>query len=73
MPKIKLKDISTDPPAKVKKEYAVKELGQLKTRLAEMQNLLYASGKHSMLVIMQGMDASGKDGAIRNVFDTVNP
>ena len=39
----------------------------------ELQNLLYAEGKNSLLVILQGMDASGKDGAIRNVFGSLNP
>ncbi|MEJ7672755.1 MAG: PPK2 family polyphosphate kinase [Chitinophagaceae bacterium] len=38
-----------------------------------MQNLLYAENKHSLLVILQGMDASGKDGVIRNIFGHLNP
>ena len=39
----------------------------------ELQNLLFASNTYSMLVVIQGMDASGKDGAIRDVFRSVNP
>jgi len=41
--------------------------------LNELQNLLYAENKHSLLVVIQGMDASGKDGVIRNVFGSLNP
>jgi len=41
--------------------------------LNELQNLLYAESKHSVLVILQGMDASGKDGLIRDVFGKMNP
>jgi PPK2 family polyphosphate:nucleotide phosphotransferase len=41
--------------------------------LDELQNLLYAESKHSILVVVQGMDASGKDGTIRNVFGKLNP
>jgi PPK2 family polyphosphate:nucleotide phosphotransferase len=42
-------------------------------RLGTLQDLLYAEGRRSLLVILQGMDASGKDGAVRKVFDEVNP
>ena len=41
--------------------------------LQELQNLLFAENKHSMLVVIQGMDGSGKDGVIRNVFTSMNP
>jgi PPK2 family polyphosphate:nucleotide phosphotransferase len=42
-------------------------------RLGELQDALYAEGRQSLLVVLQGMDASGKDGAVRKVFDAVNP
>src|SRR5579862_5886141 len=42
-------------------------------KLGGLQDLLYAEGRRSLLVILQGMDASGKDGAVRKVFDAVNP
>jgi PPK2 family polyphosphate:nucleotide phosphotransferase len=42
-------------------------------KLGELQDLLYAEGRQSLLVILQGMDASGKDGTVRKVFDAVNP
>jgi PPK2 family polyphosphate:nucleotide phosphotransferase len=41
--------------------------------LADLQELLYAAGTHALLVILQGMDTSGKDGTIKNVMDPVNP
>ena len=45
----------------------------LRQELADLQELLYAAGTHSVLVILQGMDTSGKDGTIRNVMEPVNP
>ena len=45
----------------------------MKDRIAELQHLMYAEGKHSLLVILQGMDASGKDGAVRKVFGECSP
>jgi PPK2 family polyphosphate:nucleotide phosphotransferase len=45
----------------------------LEAELADLQELLFAAGRHSLLVILQGMDTSGKDGTIKNVMDPVNP
>jgi PPK2 family polyphosphate:nucleotide phosphotransferase len=42
-------------------------------RLIELQSLLYASASHSVLIVLQAMDAGGKDGAISHVFSGVNP
>jgi len=42
-------------------------------KLAELQQLHHAPGRHALLLIFQGMDASGKDGAIRHVMSGVNP
>jgi PPK2 family polyphosphate:nucleotide phosphotransferase len=41
--------------------------------LSDLQRLHYASNRHALLLIFQGMDASGKDGAIRHVMSGVNP
>ncbi len=73
MSRLKLKDIATTAPKKVNKETIKKENTKLQFRMEELQNLLYAQGKYSVLVILQGMDASGKDGVTRNVFEAVNP
>jgi len=42
-------------------------------KLAELQGVLYAESKRSLLVVFQAMDAGGKDGAIRHIFSGVNP
>ncbi len=46
---------------------------ELNDRLANLQTLLAAEGKHKVLVVLQGMDTSGKDGTIKHVFRTINP
>ncbi len=46
---------------------------KLKLRLAELQNRLRAEEKQSVLLLLQGMDASGKDGTAKSVFSAVNP
>ena len=42
-------------------------------RLSSLQQLLYASNRYALLLIFQGLDAAGKDGAIRHVMSGVNP
>jgi PPK2 family polyphosphate:nucleotide phosphotransferase len=44
-----------------------------RTLLAELQEVFYASQKHSLLIVLQGMDTAGKDGTIRHIFSGVNP
>lgn len=55
------------------KEQAEPELRRLRRRLAELQEKLYADGRYALLVVLQGMDAAGKDGVVRHVFRGVNP
>ena len=43
------------------------------TELSSLQQLLYASDSHAVLLIFQAMDAAGKDGAIKHVMSGVNP
>lgn len=73
MAEIRLKDISTRAPKDLDKEKTRDKTTKIIEELDELQNLLYAEGKYSVLVVIQGMDASGKDGAIRNVFGNLNP
>jgi PPK2 family polyphosphate:nucleotide phosphotransferase len=47
--------------------------GALATEINELQDMLFADGRYKLLVVLQGMDASGKDGTIRNVFGQVSP
>ena len=70
---IHLSEISTGPPADADKDIIHEATKQLRKRLAKLQHLLYAEQKHSLLVILQGMDASGKDGATRDVFGACSP
>lgn len=49
------------------------ELNRNRERLQELQQVLWAEGKHSLLVVLQAMDAGGKDGTIRHVMGGVNP
>jgi PPK2 family polyphosphate:nucleotide phosphotransferase len=55
------------------KKSALAVLDVNRKKLVEMQELFWASDTYAMLVILQGMDASGKDGVIRHVMSGVNP
>jgi PPK2 family polyphosphate:nucleotide phosphotransferase len=71
-------DLSRHDPGKTptfdgKKKEARAELERLNRRLEELQERLYADGGHKVLVVLQAMDAGGKDGTIRHVFEGVNP
>jgi len=69
----RLAHISTRAPENFDKKETKEETQKLLKQLDELQNLLYAESKHAVLVILQGMDASGKDGAIHKVFGALNP
>src|SRR5207245_1872901 len=49
------------------------KLGHDIARLAELQDVLYAERRHAVLVVLQGMDTSGKDGTVKHVMSGVNP
>ncbi|MBU6329412.1 MAG: polyphosphate kinase 2 family protein [Acidobacteria bacterium] len=55
------------------KEERAELLAELNERLGDLQQMLYAEAKHKVLVVLQGMDTSGKDGTIKHVFRTINP
>ena len=73
MAKINLDNIDTRAPKDLDKKEIKDKTEEILKELESLQNLLYAESKHSLLVILQGMDASGKDGAIRNVLGQMNP
>jgi PPK2 family polyphosphate:nucleotide phosphotransferase len=50
-----------------------KHLERVHERLSELHDRLYAEGRRSVLLVLQGLDASGKDGVIRSVFTGLNP
>ncbi len=58
---------------KGKKKDGLEELADLREKLDSLQEMLYAEHEHAVLVVLQGMDTSGKDGTIRRVFEGVNP
>lgn len=73
MTAIRLDQISTRAPEDLQKKDIKEKTKTILEELDELQNLLFAENKHSVLVILQGPDASGKDGVIRNVFGQMNP
>lgn len=73
MSRINLKEISTRAPKDFDKDETKATTRKILSELNDLQNLLFAENKHSVLVVIQGMDASGKDGVIRNVFTSMNP
>ncbi len=58
---------------KAVKQEALEILEKNRQKLVNMQELFWASGTYSLLIILQGMDAAGKDSAIRHVLSGVNP
>jgi PPK2 family polyphosphate:nucleotide phosphotransferase len=72
--KVKLKDYDPNYTDKhVDPDDAKEELAELGKELSDLQELLAAAQHHSLLIVLQGMDTSGKDGTIRHVFSHVNP
>jgi PPK2 family polyphosphate:nucleotide phosphotransferase len=72
--KVKLKKIATTPGKELdKKDDAQAALADDIAALQAAQEKLFAAGQHSILIILQGMDASGKDGAVSHVMSGVNP
>jgi len=71
--KIRLKDFDPDYTAGLKKTKAREKAQEHGERIGVLQQLLYANSSHAILLLFQGMDASGKDGSIRSVLSHVNP
>lgn len=75
---VDLSKINADDESLFKRGKGTKDDGRaavdkLNDELEALQELLFAEGKHKILVILQAMDTGGKDGVIRSVFDGVNP
>ena len=71
--KVRLADI--DPGAKpaLEKEEAAERVEALREKLAELQQMLYAEHKRSLLMVVQAMDTGGKDGAIKKICSGLDP
>ena len=71
---IKISEVPTSVPDVYKNKDAYKELLEEYTEnIFELQNMLYAHNKYALLLIFQGMDTAGKDGAIKHVMSGINP
>ena len=70
---IKITDIPTKPPENSTKGDFKKPMKKMLEKLADLQYLMQAEGKHSLLIILQGMDASGKDGITKKVIGACTP
>ncbi len=70
---IRLKDYSTRSPEGISKDDIKKEFKEICDKISDLQYKMMAEKKHSLLVIFQGMDSSGKDGATKNVFGECGP
>src|SRR5690242_12252167 len=57
----------------VRKEAAARAFEKIRERLSVLQYMLYAESRRAVLVVLQGIDAAGKDGTIRNVMSGLNP
>jgi PPK2 family polyphosphate:nucleotide phosphotransferase len=68
-----LSKTSTRAPKNSDKEKVKADLRNLQNRLHDLQAVMYAENKWSVLIVLQGLDASGKDGSVKNVFSGVNP
>jgi PPK2 family polyphosphate:nucleotide phosphotransferase len=71
--KVKLKDYDPSYDAGLDKDEGKARFAELNAELDMLQEELYAAGQHAVLMILQGMDTAGKDGAIRHVLQNVDP
>jgi PPK2 family polyphosphate:nucleotide phosphotransferase len=72
--KIRLKDWDPSEDSQFpEKDQAGEELDRLVSRLESFQEVLYAERKHALLIILQGMDTSGKDGTVSHIFGGIDP
>ncbi len=71
--KVRLVRCTTNATDDLTPEAAAAVLTAHRARLSNLQEVLYASQTHSVLIVLQGMDTSGKDGTISHIFSGVNP
>ena len=72
--KIKLKDYDAEYSGEYKRKSEIKDrMAEIQKQMRKLQELFYAESKHALLIILQAIDAGGKDGTIRHVMSGVNP
>ncbi len=70
---IRLKDFNPDFHERLDKDETREKSLKVCQRIGELQELLHADARQALLIVLQGMDASGKDGTVRHVLQSVNP
>ncbi len=71
--RVRLDDISAEPPEGMTREKAEKRFASLGQELFDLQDAMYGAKVHSALVVLQGRDGAGKDGSIKHVVGCLNP
>ena len=71
--KVNLKNFNTDYTGSLQKEQSKIELDELHLKMSKLQYKLHAEKKQGLLIVLQAMDAGGKDGTIRDVMHGFNP
>jgi PPK2 family polyphosphate:nucleotide phosphotransferase len=71
--RVNLKKIPTEVDGGLERDQAEEQLARWQERLFDLQELLYADRRFALLVVLQAMDAGGKDSTIRTVFGHINP
>jgi PPK2 family polyphosphate:nucleotide phosphotransferase len=70
---VKLNKLSTEPPKGISREEAEARLHKLGEEIFDLQDLLWGARTHAVLIVLQGRDTAGKDGAIKHVVGALNP
>ena len=71
--KVRLDELSAEPPKGMTREKAEKRFVALGQELFELQDAMFGAKMHSVLVVLQGRDGAGKDGSIKHVVGCLNP
>ena len=70
---VRLKDYPTNATGGLEKDEAARQLRPLREELNDLQYLMWGAQTHALLAVLQGRDASGKDGVINHVFGAIDP
>jgi PPK2 family polyphosphate:nucleotide phosphotransferase len=71
--KVRLDDVSAEPPKGMTREKAEKRFASLGKELFDLQDAMFGAKVHSALVVLQGRDGAGKDGSVKHVVGCLNP
>ena len=71
--KVRLESIPADPPDSASKAKAKDRFDELSDELFELQDLMWGARTHSVLMVLQGRDAAGKDGTVKHLSGAFNP